>query len=141
MTLSSIFHLPFLVSVELLVLIASLFLMVYIAKQQLSKWYSYGSAAIIIFTLIMIICTCCAALCMRHCGNNRMNRECDMQKGMHGEYGMEEGMRMHKMMMMQRMNECCGEEKMECCKMMKDECKKEEKKNAVNVMKKKNIAK
>jgi len=86
MILHSIFHLPFLVSVELLVLIAGLFLMVYIAKQQLSKWYSYGSAAIVIFTLIMIICTCCTALCMRHCGDNKMNRECAIQKGMHGEY-------------------------------------------------------
>jgi len=103
--------------------------MAYIAKQQLSKWYTYGSAAIVIFTLLLMTCTFCMACCMRH------------EEGKMGEWGREEGMMRHYMMMRamhergcERMGECCGEERgecrgeeeEECCEMKKGHCEKEE---------------
>ncbi|MES2838509.1 MAG: hypothetical protein V4667_13355 [Bacteroidota bacterium] len=64
-------------SAQLLVLIAALFLLVYVTKQQVSKWFTYGSVAIIIVTLIMMICSLCCTLCMSHCSSNgAMNGNC-----------------------------------------------------------------
>ena len=59
-------------SVELLLLIATVFLMVYITKQQVSKWFTYGSRIILIGVILMMACTLCCAICMHHCGMHEM---------------------------------------------------------------------
>ncbi len=69
-----------LLSVELLVLIAALFLLVYIAKSQVSKWFTYGTVLIIITIIVMMVCTVCCAMCMRHCGPGPMPGECGMEQ-------------------------------------------------------------
>ena len=74
------FRLCALLSIELLVLIAAIFLLVYITKQQVSKWFTYGSVSIIIFMLMIMVCTVCCTLCMRHCGHRGMERECRMEE-------------------------------------------------------------
>ncbi len=121
--------LALLISVEMFVLIAAIFLLVYITKQQVSKWFTYGSFAIIITVLAMMVCTMCCVIC-GHCGQNRMERECHF-----------ENERCNKMMMMKmhegRCEEMEGEDddcemkkncemKKECCEgkegMMKKEC-------------------
>ena len=74
-------RLPLLLSVELLVLIAAIFLLVYITKQQVSKWFTYGTSLIIVFILFLMVCSVCCAICMRHCGPPRgMNGDCKMEQ-------------------------------------------------------------
>ncbi len=69
-----------LLSAELFVLIAAIFLLVYITKQQVSKWFTYSSVSIIIVMLMIMVCTICCAMCMRHCGPRGMERECRMEE-------------------------------------------------------------
>ena len=130
-----------LLSAELFVLIAAIFLLVYITKQQVSKWFTYSSVSIIIVMLMIMVCTICCAMCMRHCGPRGMERECRMEErcgpppmmmnGMHGGCP-------HEMMgegnSCKDMNECEeGEENeqggnMPCCKkgMHEEKCMKKE---------------
>lgn len=72
--------LSLLLSVELLVLIAAIFLLVYITKQQVSKWFSYGAVSIIIVNILIMVCTVCCSMCMRHCGKKGMKKECRMEE-------------------------------------------------------------
>lgn len=74
-----------LLSVELLVLIAAIFLLVYIAKSQVSKWFTYSTALIIVVVICMMICTVCCSMCMRHCGMGGMQKECRMEMRMDGD--------------------------------------------------------
>ncbi len=56
--------LPFkIISFELLLLLISLALMVYIQKQQVKKIYSYLAAAIFILVLVLIVCTSVVSIC------------------------------------------------------------------------------
>ncbi len=127
--------LPMLLSVELLVLIAALFLLVYITKSQVSKWFTYSTALIIIFTVCLMVCSVCGAVMMHHGGHGGMGGECRME-----EQCGPGGMMMHHGGMMKRivirdgecedgMNECemQGEGgKMDCCKKHGDmKCDKE----------------
>ena len=110
--------LPLLLSVELLVLIAGIFLLVYIAKQQVSKWYTYGTSLIVIFTVGMMICSVCCAVCMRHCGPQGMREECRMDEKC-GPGGM-----MHPGMRGECNHEMMREGKCEKEMMEGDECEK-----------------
>jgi len=112
---------PAVLCIELLVLIAGVFLKAYIAKQQLSKWYAYGSAVIVIFTVLLMACTCCMVCCMRHCEQGKMQGECGMEEGFHHRMMMEH-MYGHGCM---RERECCDKDDDECCE-MKGHCEKEE---------------
>jgi len=107
--------LPMLLSVELLVLIAALFLLVYITKSQVSKWFTYGTVLIIIFTLCLMICSVCGAVMMHHGGHGGMGGECRME-----EQCGPGGMMMHQGGMMKRIvikNGECEDEMMENCGM------------------------
>jgi hypothetical protein len=109
--------LALLASVELFVLIAAIFLLVYITKQQVSKWFTYSTVAIVITILAMMICTMCCVLCCRHCGQNRMQNECRFEEE-----------RCNKMMMFRMQNHegGCPEEMMmhegNCCKEKEGAC-------------------
>jgi len=112
--------LALLLSVELFVLIAAIFLLVYISKQQVSKWFTYGSVAIVITILGLMICSVCCAICCKRCGPERMEKECRIEEK-----------RCNKMMMMKMQGEGCSEGEMmsegNCCKKkeaceMKKEC-------------------
>jgi ABC-type nickel/cobalt efflux system permease component RcnA len=81
-------------AIETMVLIASLFLLIYINKNQLSRWFRYAGIAIVAFILGLMLCTVCCA-CRMHC--KRMN-DCEM--------GHSDGARMH---MNQGMGDCCGQ--------------------------------
>jgi hypothetical protein len=101
-----------LLSFEMFVLIAALFLLVYITKSQVSKWFTYASVTIVIVTILMMVCTLCFG-CMHHMRGG-MEREC-----------MEQGGPPHRMMMMHHgmmgKGNCDGMEKcegMEGCKEM-----------------------
>ena len=111
-----------LLSFEMFVLIAAIFLLVYITKATVSKWFTYASVTIIIVILMMMVCTLCFG-CMHHMRMGGMEREC-----------MEQGGPPHRMMMMhhgmmgkgncEEMEKCEG---MEGCKEMegckdKEEC-------------------
>lgn len=50
-------HLILLLTIELLALIAALFLLIYINKQQLSKWYLHAGKAIVASLHIIILAT------------------------------------------------------------------------------------
>ena len=107
-------------SVELFVLISAIFLLVYITKQQVSKWFTYSAVSIIIVMLMMMVCTLCCAMCMRHCGPGRMGMECRMEGGMDERCGPPPMMMMHKMRggcphEMREEGEC--ENEMEGCEM------------------------
>ena len=85
-----------LLSVELLVLIAAIFLLVYITKSQVSKWFTYSTALIIVVVILMMVCTVCCTMCMRHCGmEGGMRKECRMEMQMGGPEGMMMEHRMH----------------------------------------------
>ncbi|MGQ0829145.1 MAG: hypothetical protein ACT4ON_12215 [Bacteroidota bacterium] len=108
--------LALLLSVELFVLIAAIFLLVYITKQQVSKWFTYGSVAIVITILGLMICSACCAICCRGCGPNKMKKECRVEAKrctkMMMRNGCSEGM-------MMREDNCCKKEK--ACR-MEEEC-------------------
>lgn len=63
MLLLNVFKLNALFTFEFFVLICSIFLLAYINKQQLNKWYKYGVYAIIAFMAIIIICTAINVFC------------------------------------------------------------------------------
>lgn len=115
--------LALLLSVELFVLIAAIFLLVYISKQGVSKWFTYGTVAIIITVLMLMICSVCCAMCGAKCGPERMQKECRFE---------EEGCNKRMMFKMcaaacqdeMRMTEgkCCKEEEEEECEMKKEDC-------------------
>ena len=69
------FKLALLISVELFVLISAVFLLVYIIKQQVSKWFAYCSTVIVLSILVMMICTIFGAMCARHFNYNRIRNE------------------------------------------------------------------
>ena len=96
-------------ALETLVLIASLFLLIYINKNQLSKWYRYAGIAIVVFIGGLMICTMGAG-CRMACHHRMGMSECEMGGGQ----------RMNMMFMHRGMGECsegmsgCEEERMEC---------------------------
>jgi hypothetical protein len=114
-----------LLSFEMFVLIAALFLLVYITKSQASKWFTYASGAIVIVTILMMVCTFCFAA-MHHNRKGGMEREC-MEHGrphpgmmMHHGGCPEEGMgRCEEMEGCKGMEGCKEKEECEdmpCCK-------------------------
>lgn len=151
---------------ETLVLIAALFLLIYINKNQLSKWYRYAGIAIVIFVSGLILCSIGAGCRMaRHhkmagCemgGGMRMQMMmnggmggcceqmmpgCGMGMGMMG-CGMGHGMRMHRGSWG---GECCEkgkrggrcemEDEDDCCEMKKGKCDKEDDEEKEECMKK-----
>lgn len=70
------FKVTLLLSVEMFVLVAAIFLLVYIIKAEVNKWFTYGAALIIIKILIMMVCTFFGAICIHHCSKNNEQREC-----------------------------------------------------------------
>lgn len=122
------FKLALLLTLEMFVLVAAIFLLVYIIKSQVNKWFTYGVAVIIIKILIMMLCTFFGAICIHHCSKNNEQRECRFDGNRHehdmmfkhghqecSEEMMEEGKCEHSMKGCE-MNEGC-EEKMDCEKM------------------------
>lgn len=122
-------------AVETLVLIASLFLLIHISKNQLSKWYRYAGIAIVVFVMGLMLCTMVASC--RMCGKNRksdcemgsqrMKMKCmsaEMQSGccaqmMHGCNG--GGMDCGSGKEMGMNSGSCGMNKSSCCMMGKSE--------------------
>ncbi|MBI2269624.1 MAG: hypothetical protein HYU69_04615 [Bacteroidetes bacterium] len=88
---------------ETLVLIAALFLLIYINKNQLSKWYRYAGIAIVVFIMGLMLCSV-AASC-RMCGHKKMGG-CEMS-----------GMGKHKRMMCMSATMQGG-----CCEQMMQGC-------------------
>ena len=88
-------------ALEAFVLLSALFFLIYVNKNQLSKWYRYAGIAIIVFIIGLMLCTMCAGCKMCH----------------HGGEGSEmEGRHHMKMMYMDReMQEGCCDEMMEGC--------------------------
>lgn len=111
-----LFKLALILSVEMLVLIAAIFLLVYITKQQVSKWFTYGTSAILIALLAMMVCTMCCTMCMHHRKGMQMNRECVIRTEGCENGMMESGMRppCPPPMMMHGGNCCKEKEKGEC---------------------------
>lgn len=115
-------------AVETIALIASLFLLIYINKNQLSKWYRYAGISIFIFVIGLMLCT--ATSCFKMCGHGRKSG-CEMGGGK----------QIHKMYMNKGMNsggcdmmmQGCGNKMSHCgkgmgmndgsnCKMNKNSC-------------------
>ena len=96
------FKLALLLSVEMFVLVAAIFLLVYIIKSQVSKWFTYGAALIIIKVLIMMICTVFGAICIKHCSQNNQQKECRFEDN-----------KCEKGMMFMRGHHECSEEMMQ----------------------------
>lgn len=116
--------LALLLSVELFVLIAAIFLLVYITKQQVSKWYSYGSVAIVITILGLMICSVCCAICCKGCGPNKMKKECRMEQRRCSKMMIKDGCPEEMMMRggnCYKNDEAC-EMKEEACEMKKEAC-------------------
>lgn len=116
--------LALLLSVELFVLIAAIFLLVYITKQQVSKWFTYGGAAIVITILGLMICSVCCAICCKGCGKNRMKKECRIEQKRCTRMMMKGDCSEGKMM---GEGNCCKKEaaceiKEEECEMKKEAC-------------------
>lgn len=124
----------FLLSFEVLVLIASIYLMSHISRNQLGKWYRYGGIAIIVFVFGIMTCTIVTGVhhgCMmnKECGGG----ECKMEM-MKGDCGMG-GMKGCSMMMgghgmgmcgMNKRMDCCnGGMQMDCGKGMSGHCEME----------------
>lgn len=115
------FKLALLLSVEMFVLVAAIFLLVYIIKSQVSKWFTYGAAIIIIKVLIMMICTVFGAVCIKHCSQNNQQRECHF-----GDNKCEKGMmsmRGHHGCSNEMMQEDKCEHSMKGCEMDNKDCK------------------
>lgn len=132
--LLSVLKINFLLSFEVLVLIASIYLMSHISRNQLGKWYRYGGIAIIVFMLGIMTCTtvagvhhscsmngncgggeCKMKMISGHCGMGGM-KGCSMMMGGHGMgmCGMNKGM------------DCCkGGMQIDCCKGMSGHCEME----------------
>lgn len=111
------FRIALLLSVDMFLLIAAIFLLVYISKNQLSKWFTYGAVAIVITIITMMICSVCCSVCMRHCSQGAMQNECSYEENCPQQM-MGHGMQMGHCSKMMGKGDCCKE--MKECKM--DRC-------------------
>lgn len=115
-----LFKVALLLSVEMFVLVAAIFLLVYITKSQVSKWFTYSAAGIVISVLMMMVCTTFGAFCMKHCSQNNQQKECRF-----GDNKCEKGMmfmRGHQECSEEMMQEGKCEHSMKECE-MNDDCK------------------
>jgi len=79
MLIFNVFKLNALFTFEFFVLICAIFLLAYINKEQLNKWYKYGAYAIIAFVAMIIICTA-INICCRSCYKQCNTESCYAQK-------------------------------------------------------------
>ncbi len=113
--------LALLLSVEMFVLVAAVFLLVYITKSQVNKWFTYGAVGIIISLLMMMTCSTFGAICMKHCSRNKEQKECRFEDN-NNEKGMmfKHGHRECSEEMMQEDGKC--EHSMKDCEMKQEDC-------------------
>lgn len=100
---------------EALVLIASILLLAYINKNQLSKWYKFAAMAIVAFVLGLMLCSVFGA-CRSNCGKGEM---CGMKKECRTEMRHMKGAVC--MRDMDRNGDCCEGKEMSCEKSNKSE--------------------
>lgn len=72
--LCNVFKLNMILTVEIFVLIAAVFLLSYISRHQLNKWYRYTATGIVIFLGLIVLCTIVNAFCISCC--KRSGKEC-----------------------------------------------------------------
>jgi len=140
MLLSAVLKINFLLAFETLVLIAAIFLLLNIKKQEAGKWLTFIAYAIILFIVGLMICTTANGCCREgeereSCHGGKMEKvrmEREMGMGHHGMMmmrgcGMEQGCRMGMMRSGCMENRsCCGMGGgMSCCKEMEEECEME----------------
>jgi hypothetical protein len=116
----ALFRMSALFSIQLIALTAAIFLFLYIKKQDLNKWYSFASAAIIGLVLMSMAACFIGAVCMHCCGGHRGEGNEEKRiiiRG--GEDGMGMGMRGEHRRMMMHMGEGHGGAEMNCCPEMK----------------------
>ncbi|MCC6691191.1 MAG: hypothetical protein IT235_06620 [Bacteroidia bacterium] len=99
--------------------------MIYINKNQLSKWYRYAGIAIIVFVLGLMLCSIGAG-CRMSCYNKMRMEGCGMERGMgmmHGQHCMSGGC--DKMMPSCHKGgssmQGCEMDKSNCCEMHEEE--------------------
>jgi hypothetical protein len=87
------FHLSALFTLQLIALIGALFLLIYIGKQELNKWFSLVAAAVIGLILLTMAATFLGAICMHERGERHERQERNWER--EGDCGPAMGMGMH----------------------------------------------